>query len=80
MMHDWWTSWGAWYGMSFGPWIMLLIFLLVAGVCIAVCAIGICGRRPDIRSPAARAILDERLAKGEIDKNEYEERRRALST
>lgn len=83
MMHDWWTGAGpeGWSGMWFGPLFMvLLLVLLVAGI---IAAIGGIGSKTDgavRRAPTAKDILDERFARGEIDKDEYEERRRALGT
>ena len=76
-MHDW-MGWG-WGGMIFGPlfmivWVALLVALVVLVVrWLSGSSFGIGGARP---SP--REILDERFAKGEIDQEEYERRRKAL--
>lgn len=81
MMHEWWEGWGpgGWGGMWFGPmiWLMLVVLLIVG--------IASLGRRPPSSSetsappsPTPRQILNERFAKGEIDKDEYQERLNAL--
>ena len=66
MRHEWWEGWGAggFGGMWFGPLIwLLLLVLLIVGVVM----------------PTPLQILNERFARGEIDKDEYEERRRVLA-
>jgi putative membrane protein len=74
---------GGWYGGLFGPLMMILfIALVVIGVVILVRGLG--WREPGQGSTGAsrdRAldILKERFARGEIDKEEFEERRRALN-
>ena len=80
MMHDWGYGWGWGGGMFFGPLFMiggpvLLIVLIV------VLVRWLNGSRdtPSVRPPQSpREILDERFAKGEIQREEYEERRKAL--
>ncbi|MEY9199459.1 putative membrane protein [Sinorhizobium fredii] len=74
-----------WYGMIFGPLFMVLLLavLIAAVVLIVRWAVGPWHGsaplpplgRPD-RTPLD--ILKERFARGEIDKNEFEERRRVL--
>lgn len=83
MMHDWWGWNGGWGGgMLFGPLFMLLIFVLVvAGIVAIVRWIGASNapqRSNANTSQAARDILDQRFAKGEVDADEYNARRRAL--
>lgn len=83
MMHDGWMNWGAggWGGMWFGP-IFFLGFLAIAVVSIfglLGARQGGFGDRVDARA-ASRQILDERLAKGEIDRDEFEERRKSLES
>lgn len=71
---------GAWEGMFFGPLFMLLVVIAV------VVTVVLLVRRPGgawqgTTPPPARTALDilkERFARGEIDKADYEERRRAL--
>ena len=75
---------GGWYGMFFGPFFM--IFVLVALVASVVLLVRWFGgpspaAYPPIDSPPRRTPLDvlkERFARGEIDKAEFEERRRVL--
>jgi len=70
---------GGWYGMIFGPLFMLLILaVLIAAVVLLVRWTGGLGQpaAPSHRTPLD--ILKERFARGEIEKNEFEERRRVL--
>lgn len=78
----WWG--GGWYGMVLGP----LFMILVLAVVIAIVALLVRwaggawhGSAPPQHAPSGRTpleILKERFARGEIDKNEFEERRRVL--
>jgi len=66
---------GAWFGM--GIWWILIVVLLVAGA-------SLLSRRArdngaTATSPSARDILDMRYARGEIDMQEYEEKKRKLA-
>jgi putative membrane protein len=70
--------------MFFGPLFMLLLF---AGIVIAVAVVirwlvvgGSRGAESSLRSPhnTPLDILRERFARGEIDKDEFEERRKVL--
>jgi putative membrane protein len=74
----WWG--GGWYGMFFGPLIMILVLaVVIAAVVLIVRWSG--GGSPWQGSPPQRKPLDilkERFARGEIDKAEFEERRRLL--
>jgi putative membrane protein len=78
MMHDWGWGWGG--GMFFGPFFMiagpvLLIVLLV------LLTSWLTGRRDaSVGARTAREVLDERFAKGEIQREEYEERRKSPGT
>jgi len=75
---------GGWYGMIFGPLFMILFLaVLVAVVVLLVRWLGGLSQRnyPPHQSPPARTPLDilkERFARGEIDKAEFEDRRRVL--
>jgi hypothetical protein len=78
-MHEWLGS-GHWYGMGFG-WLLMLapLVLVVALIVLFVQQLGAGGARArDIAIPEARAILDERFARAEIDQQEYEARRELL--
>ena len=72
-----------WYGMIFGP-IMMIIWLVVV-IVLAAAIIrwlqgGPVGRFPSFGTrKRALEILEERFARGEIDKNEFEEKKRLLS-
>ncbi len=75
---------GGWYGMIFGPLFMILFLaVLVAVVAILVRWVGgpWHGAMPPHQFPSVRTPLDilkERFARGEIDKAEFEDRRRVL--
>jgi putative membrane protein len=74
---------GGWYGMIFGPIFMILVLGLV--IAVAVLLVRWLGGASLTATPhqlPARTPLDilkERFARGEIDKGEFEERRRTLS-
>ncbi len=72
-------SWG-WGGMIIGP-IMMIVFiaLIVGAVVLVVRWTGLGGSALTGGANKARNILDERFARGEIDKDDYEERKRVLS-
>ena len=74
---------GGWYGMIFGPLFMILVLVAV------IAGVGLVGRwfgapsygaQPPHHAPPRTPldILRERFARGEIDKDEFEERRRVL--
>ena len=70
---------GGWYGMIFGPLFMILVLaVLIATVMLLVRWAGGQGQAqaPSHRTPLD--ILKERFARGEIDKDEFEERRRVI--
>jgi putative membrane protein len=75
---------GGWYAMIFGPLFMILVLaVLVAAVVILVRWLGgpWQGAMPPHQLPPVRTPLDilkERFARGEIDKAEFEDRRRVL--
>jgi putative membrane protein len=76
MMYDWGPGWG---GMFFGP--LVMIALIVPSVVAIVAVVRwLTGERSSPRdgSRTPREILDDRFAKGEIDREDYEARRKAL--
>jgi putative membrane protein len=79
MMHDWYDGWG-WHGMGFGWIFPILVIAIVVGVVALVARrSGDVGPRPEDTSHAsAREILDQRLARGEIDEQEYKAKRKLL--
>ena len=73
----WWG--GGWSGMIFGPLFMILVLAAVIGA--VVLLVRWVSGPPSYHASADRTSLDilkERFARGEIDKNEFEERRRVL--
>ena len=85
--YGWWPhmmGWGGgWPGMVFGPIFMILVLALV--IAVAVLLVRWLGGPWQAAAPhqplSARTPLDilkERFARGEIDKQEFEERRRIL--
>ena len=79
MMHDWGFGWGGGGGMFFGP--LFMIAIPIGGIILlAVLIRWLVGNRAVTRERihTAREILDERFAKGGIQRDEYEERRKAL--
>lgn len=74
---------GGWFGMIVGP--IMMIVLIVAAILIVVLAVRWmtapgrdAGRRPPPGAKSALEILEGRYARGEIDREEFEERRRVL--
>lgn len=74
---------GAWYGMTLGP-LLMLVVLAVAIALVVLLVRWLAGPwhgAPLLHPPVGRTPLDilkERFARGEIDGSEYEERRRVL--
>jgi putative membrane protein len=73
---------GGWHGWFLGP-IMMIVFIAVAVAVVVLLVRWLGGpghgsphHQPQIRAPLD--ILKERYARGEIDKEEFEERRRVL--
>lgn len=74
---------GGWYGMMFGP--LFMILMLAAVIAVAVLLVrwlgGAWQGAAPHHMPPGRAPLDilkERFARGEIDKEEFDQRRRVL--
>lgn len=79
--HMWDYGWG-WGMMIFGP--VMMIGVIVAIVVVAVLMVRWLGEAPRGRAtgagqPTPLDMLKERFARGEIDKQEFEERKRLLS-
>lgn len=74
---------GGWGGMIFGPLMMIALLAVVVWVAFMI-ARWLTASRRDMTPPAptptttALHILEERYARGEIDREEFEERRRVL--
>ncbi len=76
---------GMWGGMIFGPLLMIFFIALLVGVIVIVvrwlAGSSLGGYLPPPRAESnALDILKERFARGEIDKDEFDERRRALES
>ena len=79
MMHDWGFGWGWGGGMFFGPLFMIGgPILLIVLVVLLIRWLGGDRNTPRERIRTAREILDERFAKDETQRDEYEERRKTL--
>lgn len=61
-----------------GIWALLLLLVLLAGVAAAVYVGVRAAGGPRSQAPSPVDVLERRLATGEIDRQEYEDRRRAL--
>jgi len=76
-MSMWGCNGGGWWTAL---WMLGFWALIIAGIVLAVRVL----RGPETRShgdlPSAHRILDERFARGEIDEEEFERRRRALES
>jgi len=71
-----------WYGMIFGPIIMIIWLVVLIVVAAAVIRWLQGGASPSFPFAAGKKraleILEERFAKGEIDKDEFQEKKRLL--
>jgi len=78
MMHDW-STWGA-GGMVLGPLIMVVWLAVLVAIVIGVVRwLGGLGGDAGRPSRTARDILDERYARGEIDREEYLKRKKDIA-
>jgi putative membrane protein len=71
---------GGWGFMAFG-WIFMVlfwVFLIAGAVWLVLTVTGQAGRRQADDRGSAERILDERLARGEIDVDEYKARKAAI--
>ena len=75
-MHPMWGMWGAW---GFGMMLMMLVFwgLIIVGLVLGIR--WLVGQGRESQSNTAMDILRQRYARGEIDKEEFEARKRDLS-
>ena len=80
MMYGWWDGSSPWYGMIFGP-IMMIIFLVLTVLIIAwaLRAFGLGWQSGPQARDTPLDTLKHRFARGEIDRAEYEDRRKLLS-
>jgi putative membrane protein len=80
MMYGWWDGASApWYGMILGP-MMMIAFIVLTVVIVAwvLRALGVL-RHPGSSGDTPLDTLKHRFARGEIDRAEYEERKKILS-
>ena len=68
-----------WHGMGFGGWLMMAAFWTLVVILIVWAVRSTTNPRPADHE-GARGILDARLARGEIDPDEYQERRTILES
>ena len=66
-------------GWADGIGMLVLMALVLAALVVLVVVLTRRGPQPPASADTARRILDERFARGEIDQDEYERRRDALT-
>ena len=70
------SGWGMWLGMGIST---LILVVLIALLVWSISRIGrVEAPRPQRARPTALELLDERLARGEIEPDDYQQRRRIL--
>lgn len=80
MPHGWWDGWGP----SWGAMAMMIVFWLLVIAVVVILARWLMDRSGSTREKVERKeesaidILNRRYARGEIDRQEYEEKRRDL--
>ena len=71
------------YGWDTGTWVWMAVSMIVIAVALAVVVLvatrGAFHGEDTAGAKPATTILDERFARGEIEREEYEERRRVLT-
>ena len=79
MGYGWNNIMGGWNGFGLLGWIPMLLFwvLLILGVVALIRYLGKSGQSQEGKNPLE--ILKERYARGEIDKKEFEEKKRDLA-
>ena len=78
-MHDW-NMWSGGGGMWFGPlWMILWLAVIVAVIVAVMRWLSEKGGGGDRSARGARDILDERYARGEIDRDEYTKRKQDIA-
>lgn len=75
-MHEW--AWRGWWPLGGLIWLAFLVLAIVGLVTVVRWLFGDKGRERR-SSSSALAILEERYARGEINREEYEQRRRDLT-
>jgi putative membrane protein len=70
--------WMDWNPMGFFGWTMMVLFL-AAVVVVIIWALRSLMSGPSPTTPTPLELLDRRFAAGEIDREDYEERKRLLS-
>lgn len=81
MMHGWWDGSSVpWYGMIFGPF-MMIVFIVLTVLIIAwvLRAFGLGWQSHSRGENTPLDTLKHRFARGEIDRAQYEERKKLLS-
>ena len=70
----WWNDYGPAPWMMFGP----IFMVMMLAICVLVMYFMMRARHGGSHGDSAGRILKERFARGEIDKAEFDDRRRAL--
>jgi putative membrane protein len=69
---------GSGFGLGFPGLRIILVWVLIIGLVVALVRAFVSGSSGSSGGKRAPQLLDERLARGEIDQREYEEKRRLL--
>jgi uncharacterized membrane protein len=78
MTHDWAIGLG-WVGFLFDPFFATILMIIWAVLIVVVInSLNDASDFPGVRQRTARDILDEHLTKGEINREDYIDRRKAL--